>query len=157
MSSPVVAPTSSKKKPKRITMSLAAFNAPKEGEAEAYFNSLPASGLVDSSKVCFSQSSAGNSYSSPFQFNLKEITTLQAHFDVLSIDKTDLYKLTPRIQIVLYKAQVMCVTGNRRLWVHKKAGLPIPYEKYVRDEDEKGISALQTVDPEAPRMNLTIR
>ncbi len=156
MSSQPTAPTpQKKKKPKPIKMSLAEFNAPDKDEVETYFGELKDSGSIDPSKVMFSQTSAGNSYTKSFEMNGKSVKTLEEHSLILAQDGTGLNLQTPAIDIVYYKGHIMCVTGNRRLWVHKKANKAIPYNKL--GTGEQATKDLLTVDPEAPRTNLTIR
>lgn len=85
----------------------------------------------------------------------RAITTVEEHTVFLQNDKTNLlHESTPPIDIVFYKGQIMCLTGNRRLYVHKKANKPIKYRKLKLTESQ--ISQHGNVDPEAPRANLTI-
>jgi hypothetical protein len=120
----------------------------------ADFKKLPQNGMINPSRVKFSQDTAGFWYSNKFKFGSRDIETIEAHAQAMRETKDG--GSTPAIEIVLFKRRIMTL-NNRRLKAHQLAGVDIPYFKsttYTRDAD---IERHPNVDSVAPRNNLTLR
>lgn len=144
-----------RKKNKAKPMSLADFQASYGPQPSQIWDTLEEEGTIDPKQVYFGQTRAGNRYQDEFTMATRAITTVEEHAVFLQNDRTNLlHESTPPIDIVFYKGQIMCLTGNRRLYVHKKANKPIKYKKLTLNATQ--ISQHPNVDPEAPRANLTI-
>jgi hypothetical protein len=119
----------------------------------AEWSSLPGRGLIDPTRVKFSQDTAGFHYSQEFTMGRFKIKTVEEHGRAMK--ETGDGSGTPPIEIVLFQKRIMSL-DNRRLKAHQLGGVPIPYFKSNKWVGDDVIRGHDHVDG-PPRNNLTLR